>query len=121
MTRDEEIKAAAKEGYVRPMGHGNDEGLRKWGEMLFICGSFWADEHPKSPWISVNDKLPKKKEVVLIHCYPYGVITALFDDAWEGVEAPVLFYSTDAARQLNEVDYWMPIPPIPTKDYTQEV
>ena len=34
-------------------------------EKAFIEGAKWADEHPKSPWISVKDKLPPKENCEL--------------------------------------------------------
>lgn len=35
-------------------------------EFGFYVGARWADEHPKSPWISVKDTLPPTDEKVLI-------------------------------------------------------
>ena len=48
MTREKEIE---KEAY-------RQEDLVNMDAESFIEGAKWADEHPKSPWISVNEKLP---------------------------------------------------------------
>ena len=48
MTREKEIE---KEAY-------RQEELVNMDAESFIEGAKWADEHPKSPWISVNEKLP---------------------------------------------------------------
>ena len=70
-------------------------------------------ENPVSPWHSVADgDLPNFEDIVLINTKEYGVITALYDKGWVGVEVP-LFYSADCARTDEEVDYWMEIPKLP--------
>ena len=69
-----------------------------------------------SPWHSVADVLPSLDTIVLINTKDYGVITARYDNGWEGVEVP-LFYSADCARTANEVDYWMEIPQLPEKGF----
>ena len=51
MTRDEQVTEATEYYY-------NDIGLR----VAFEEGAQWADEHPKSPWISVEERLPAKYE-----------------------------------------------------------
>lgn len=33
---------------------------RKWVHEAFMDGVDWADEHPKSPWISVEERLPEE-------------------------------------------------------------
>ena len=64
----------------------------------------WADEHPVSPWISVEDRLPDDNEVVVI-AYKwgdgirYGSDVYHSDFGWEG-------YDDDA------IIAWMPIPPV---------
>ena len=49
MTREEQVTEATEYYY-------NDIGLR----VAFEEGAKWADEHPKSPWISVEERLPEK-------------------------------------------------------------
>lgn len=63
MTREEEIHIAASRyieensinGYVAISDHKDS----------FIEGAEWADTHPKSPWISVEDDLPCNHEELL--------------------------------------------------------
>lgn len=83
------------------------------GAKDFINGAQWADKRPKNPWISVKEKLPKDGDIVLLHTSDYGIITALYDKAWKGVEVQQLFYCADKAREENECDYWCPIPELP--------
>lgn len=51
MTRTEEIQQAADANF-RPEWHGSLIDA-------FVQGAEWADEHPKSSWISVEDRLPE--------------------------------------------------------------
>ena len=51
MTREEQIFEVAE----RHSEYEYDETTYSNG---FIDGAKWADSHPKSPWISVNEKLP---------------------------------------------------------------
>ena len=62
MTREEEIREVIKTLQVYNCG---DNGLFECSECIdsdiqnaFYQGAKWADKHPKSPWISVNDDLP---------------------------------------------------------------
>ena len=83
----------------------------------FINGAKWADRHPKSPWISVDEDLPCNHEE-LLSSNPVGysqettfvlviditgsiVISMMVNDSgkWEWVRWPAL--------------YWMPIPELP--------
>lgn len=108
MIREEEIRQVAQE-YIATDEH-NGVGVRT---QAFIDGAKWADSHRASPWHSVADgDLPNFEDIVLINTKEYGVITALYDKGWVGVEVP-LFYSADCARTDEEVDYWMEIPELP--------
>ena len=51
MTREEEIEKALDELF-------NSSYYAKTYKMGFEIGAAWADRNPKSPWISVNEKLP---------------------------------------------------------------
>ena len=61
MTREEEIKYASKD-YVNYLLDKQEYHNEKYTEydikQAFEKGARWADENPKSPWISVNDDLP---------------------------------------------------------------
>ena len=65
MTREKEIFTAAskyiednsmQDGFVAITDH----------TIPFIEGADWADAHPKSPWISVKDKLPCNEKDLIV-------------------------------------------------------
>lgn len=58
MTREEEIKKASDELF-------NSRPCSKTYRMGFEVGAMWADNNPKSPWISVEDDLPCNHEELL--------------------------------------------------------
>ena len=68
---DEEIKQNALAYAIENYGeydehdytdHSGSNMCHAVSEKAFIAGSIWADEHNKSPWINVNEKLPEKKD-----------------------------------------------------------
>lgn len=79
----------------------------------FAVGAEWADEHPKCPWISVKDDLPRNhKELIssedkrntlyvitLVHSFVVLSRMEKFEGEWH--------WTTD------EPAYWMPIPELP--------
>ena len=97
MTRAEEIAEAIKERCRSSVA-----------AVYFKCGAEWADAHQPSPWISVEERLPKKLENdctsdyvltkiegprhvwYLVNKYNYDI------KAWEGCN--------------NNTIQWMPIP-----------
>lgn len=107
MTREEQIKQAARDIALNwNVGRGNEFYYRldKLTEM-----ARWADEHPKSPWIDINVKLPEVKKRVLFLCnngkayFGYNNIdneSATITNAPDGVK----------------VTHWMPIPELPKED-----
>ena len=66
MTREEEIRKAIDTIFPIPAsatGRVHEPALMASG---FEAGAQWADDNPKSPWISVKDKLPcDDKEMVV--------------------------------------------------------
>ena len=61
MTREEEIKCASKDyiNYLLDKQEYHNENYTEYDiQQAFEKGAKWADENPKSPWISVNDDLP---------------------------------------------------------------
>lgn len=71
----------------------------------FIAGVKYADNNPKSPWISVKEKLPTNYKEVLI-CYKsciYGVNfydVGFYGNKWLNTKGDI----------ISDVIYWMPIP-----------
>ena len=100
MTREKEIE---KEAY-------RQEELVNMDAESFIEGAKWADTHPKSSWISVNEKLPPIEKdnlsIKVIVVSTKGKIDfSRYDYDMEGWISPVLDI---------EFTHWMHIPE-PTK------
>ena len=108
MTRDQEINNAAskyigensmEDGYVVISDHKDS----------FIEGAEWADANPKSPWISVNEKLPPVEK----HDMSIMVLVV-------NTEGEINFskYAYDTKEWLSPVSdieftHWMPLPKLP--------
>ena len=111
MTREEEIINAANELCNSFRGG-------KTYKLGFEIGAEWADEHPKSPWISVEDDLPCNHKELIIddelldkHTKPvicnksYGVCCV-----------GIMVYNVDrnAWHWVSEKPtHWFPIPELP--------
>ena len=91
--------------------YGDNEYYRKG----FLDGGLYADKHPKNPWISVKDTLPKKTrelelledehDKVVIVCRRFGeAVTAYLDaeEIWRLYPTGRPFYGA--------ITHWMPIP-----------
>jgi len=86
MTREEQIRQAAK---------------GTWDEPSFISGAEWADNTPKNPWISVNDRLPEEGQHIV-----------MYDSAYD--DYGTIYYPEPYIT--DNMDYWMPIPDIPKEN-----
>ena len=108
MTREEEINIAAskyiednsmEDGYVVISDHKDS----------FIEGAEWSDANPKSPWISVNEKLPPVEKdnlsiKVLVVSTKGKIDFSRYDYDIEGWISPVLDI---------EFTHWMQLPKLP--------
>ena len=99
MTREKEIE---KEAY-------RQEELVNMDAESFIEGAKWADTHPKSPWISVNERLPHEEKnrlsiKVLVVSTKGGVQISRYDYDMKGWISPVLDI---------KFTHWMPLPKLP--------
>ena len=69
MTRKEEIKCASKDyiNYLLDKQEYHNENYTEYDiQQAFEKGAQWAGNNPKSPWISVKDKLPcNEKDLIL--------------------------------------------------------
>ena len=119
MAREEEIRNAIDT--IFPIPH--PEKGRKYEQALmatgFEAGVKWADAHPKSPWISVDDDLPcnheellsKEKEGYTESVMAYtniGVILISmrkYNDGWK--------WETSHYFPRIIITHWMPIPKLP--------
>ena len=111
MTREEEIWNAIDTTF--PIHH-SDKG-RNYEQSLmatgFEAGVKWADAHPKSPWISVEDKLPPEEKdglsiKVLVVSTKNKIDFSRYDYDMKGWISPVLDII---------FTHWFPIPE-PPKD-----
>lgn len=98
MTRKQQIHQAASKRFVC--------NLQK--RAAFVSGAAWADKNPKSPWISVEDRLPEEGECVIFmdnngslylghHFLPGDIGRTWFADG-------------GFAMKDDEVTHWMLIP-----------
>ena len=104
MTREAQIRQTADEwlGYYHPTCTQN---------MLveaFRCGAEWADAHQPSPWISVEDRLPKKINTFMSE----SVLCRYTRGNKEYYHVCQYDYEFDE-WQISKVTHWMPIPELP--------
>ena len=85
----------------------------------FKAGAEWADEHPQSPWIRVEDDLPykhkglnpnsrKSTKLVLVRTKKAAYFVNYMinkESKWEW------FCAVDDIE--DEIEYWMPLPKLP--------
>ena len=123
MTREEEIQEAIKTLQVYVCG---DNGIFECSECIdsdiqnaFYQGAKWADKHPKSPWISVNDDLPcNHSDLVLTYNdIPFStkrvlvmtdVHTLFLCEMKKDDRGWIWNYSTK-----DKITHWFPIPELP--------
>ena len=114
MNREKEIIQAAKE-YTKNYDcfDGDIDDI----EIGFMDGAEWADKHPANPWHSVKaGELPQAGKVCMFgyqgklykgFMYKDGALH--FDDEF----SPML--------DINELDYWMEMPELPTELEKEEL
>lgn len=108
MNREEEFEKAASE-YAENYGYFNcDLGDVECG---FIDGAKWADEHSATRWHSVKDgELPQAGKDCIFSYQGKLYKGSMYEDGalhFEDEFSPML--------DINEVDYWMEIPDLPTE------
>ena len=114
MTRKEEIANAADKAFPTKAFY-----IPTFEILGFTFGARWADEHPKSPWISVKEDLPCNHEELM-----------RTRDVCEGTETIEVFATSKGGLIWNdymiymngkwrwngnyfEPDYWMIAPKLP--------
>lgn len=114
MTR-EEIKYASKD-YVNYLLDKQEYHNENYTEddirQAFEKGAVWADNHPKSPWISVKEDLPYKHEK-LTHSNYTDRVLVLSRHGFSEVAFMSKIGDTWEWNTLIVVLYWMPIPNLP--------
>ena len=107
MTREEEIANAADRAFPT-----KDYYIPTTEILGFTFGARWADEHPKSPWISVNEDLPcNHKELLYSDTLTKSVIIRNLD----GSITLSLMYLNVEWKWMSEDNptHWFPIPDLP--------
>lgn len=109
MTREEIIKNAAQEYCQKNIP--NLPQMHLAIETAFEAGAKWADEHPINPWHSVKDReLPQEAKDCIFSYQGELYKGFMFEDGelhFDDEFSPML--------GINEVDYWMEIPKLPTE------
>ena len=118
MIREEEIYKVAKE-----FSSEITEAYKYSYKDGFIDGCVWSDNHPKSPWISVNDDLPCNHEeftrnsrmstkLVLVRTRKATYfVNYMIKEKSKWKSKWKWFCPVDNIE--NEIEYWMPIPELP--------
>lgn len=106
MTREEQIKKYCQR-YCDTRGFTSDGGFDIYSPMAIVAEDAikWADEHPKSSWISVEERLPENSDRCFVASGRPGCLDVAyydkFKEVWVGVTGPY---------DLLGVAYWMPVP-----------
>lgn len=109
MTREEQIRNAVDTTFpIHPSekGRNYEQALMATG---FEAGVKWSDTNPKSPWISVNERLPHEEKdglsiKVLVVSTKGGIHISRYDYDMKGWISPVLDI---------EFTHWMFLPEPP--------
>lgn len=122
MTREEQIRNAVDTTFpMSPSGEG-----RKYEQALmatgFEAGVQWADDNPKSPWISVEESLPKEDperndymsvEVLTITDKGYISLDTYDYQTQRWFTHSEFLVVDENDDSLGEVTHWFPIPKLP--------
>lgn len=110
MTRSEEIKKASYE----LSGSCNET-----YKMVFEAGAMWADNNPKSPWISVEDDLPCNNPNNIHFGFTNRVLTTDGNNIFilymkKCKDGKWIWCGDDNNVDLSHIiTHWMPIPKLP--------
>lgn len=98
-----EIQTVVNGAFFEDFRNGNDVCLKTISEHLYNAGY-----RKQSEWISVEERLPKHLEKVLVCDTEQKMVTAMYIDYGNGNGD----WGT-AVRLTNKVTHWMPIPEPP--------
>lgn len=119
MTRDEEVRNAIDT--MIPISSSNNGRTYEQALMAsgFEAGVQWADTHPKSPWISVEEDLPcNHKELITTVAYCKKVtINVITIDKYGNIENNYMILCDGKWEwEYDTVPcFWMPTPKLPNK------
>ena len=111
MTREEQIREAAR-NLIIFVSRAN---RATFAREVFEAGVKWADENPKSPWISVEERLPEpEREVIIVNKRKQIDIDFLTDDGEDGY----YWWKSDEIICCDDdkITHWMPIPELPKEE-----
>ena len=119
MKREEEIRNAIDTIIPIPPS----ENGRKYEQALmatgFEAGVKWADKHPKSPWISVNDDLPNNPKYLKQPDYSSWVIVITENGEVFTAQMIVMhgkwIWHSRFSRKHEDITHWMFIPKLPVE------
>ena len=109
MTREEEIINAANELC-------NSFRCGKTYKLGFEIGVKWADEHPKSPWISVKDDLPCNHEELIVDTPLYKRTKPVVCNKPCGIRVDQMVYDMELNGWYwtgETPTHWFPAPELP--------
>ena len=118
MTRKEQIEQesainAAYIGGLEIAGDFSEEKLQTY-QNGFINGADWADNNPKSPWISVKDDLPCNHDNLLESNYSiqtHKVLVAYNNGKYYGfARMNKIIGIWEWYDRSDDITHWMPIP-----------
>ena len=124
MTREEEIRYASKD-YVNYLLDKQEYHNENYTEddirQAFEKGAKWADNHPKSPWISADDDLPNNPKYLKQPDYSPWVLA--ITENGEIISAQMIImngkwiWHSHVSRKHEDIRHWMPIIPTLPKEY----
>ena len=101
MTREEQISIAS-------CAYGS-----RGSSLDFTDGAKWADSNPKSPWISVEEELPKQDEEVIVLC-DYLNVAPNYKISFGHIVDKTTCQDYNGWNIPNVV-YWIPMPKLPNE------
>ena len=119
MTRKKQINKAAEQFLTdRPKGYFNTKSECNTALTGFVMGAKWADEHPNSPWISINEGLLEELQMVFVHMqggsydcmmYAHGLFRRSLQLTY-GIKDSGYTIVSWMQNFKSNITHWMPIP-----------
>lgn len=112
MTREEQIKAAAK----KTTGLFSYRNGYSTAEDAFIAGAEWADANQPNPWISVEERLPDRHPAKFVNWSKEVFVAVKRGREYRAyVDKYSHIYKTWGVFG-DEVTHWIPIPELPKEE-----
>lgn len=102
MTREEQIKQYCDE---QGFPFGSCSSIDSVKAIVATAAIKWADEHPKSPWISVEERLPISEELCFVIYKSTGIVNVAY--YMENYKAWVNDYT---GEELHGITHWFYMP-----------